>query len=243
MKKIIMFLVVFCICNDFNAQDTIVSKKPFSPSIYKKLLAPAALILVGASLKSPEIQENIQKDVRSIFGENFHTRADDYLQFVPLAQMFGGNYLGLKSENSNKQMLANVVISNLLVTGVTFLGKTATKNERPDGSANNSFPSGHTATAFNNATLLFYQYKKSNIWYASSGYLFATTTALFRVANNRHWTGDVVAGAGIGIAIGTIVNYWQPFKFDQKKNQKVGFMPYPVINDKNYGIGLLCQIK
>jgi membrane-associated phospholipid phosphatase len=59
----------------------------------------------------------------------------------------------------------------------------SSKEERPDGSNNLSFPSGHTAIAFTNATLLFQEYKDSNLWYASSGFVFANTHIL-RIANN-----------------------------------------------------------
>jgi membrane-associated phospholipid phosphatase len=150
--------------------------------------------------------------------------------------------LGFESKAGYKQMLANLLISNLMVETVVSLTKNTTHDLRPDGSIANSFPSGHTATAFNNATLLFLAYKDSNVWYAASGYLFATTTGVFRIANNRHWPGDVLAGAGIGIAVGTIVNYWNPFHFDNKK-KNTAFIAYPVVNDKSYGLGMLYQIK
>jgi membrane-associated phospholipid phosphatase len=53
--------------------------------------------------------------------------------------------------------------------------------------------SGHTAIAFTNATLLFQEYKDSNLWYASSGFVFATATAILRIANNKHYSSDVLA--------------------------------------------------
>jgi membrane-associated phospholipid phosphatase len=35
------------------------------------------------------------------------------------------------------------------------------------------------------------------LWYASSGFVFATATAILRIANNKHYSSDVLAGAGI----------------------------------------------
>jgi membrane-associated phospholipid phosphatase len=96
--------------------------------------------------------------------------------------------------------------------------------------------------AFGNATALFLEYKGDNIWYASSGFLFATATGVLRVANNRHWSGDVFTGAGLGIGITTLVHYWNPFNLGGKKDD-VGLMGYPIINNKNYGIGMIYQIK
>jgi hypothetical protein len=240
MMKNTLILLLLLAFGSSQGQDTL--SKPKDKLTYKKFILPASLIALGGILKSPSIQSDIQKSVRTVFGEDFHTKADDYLQFLPAAQMLGGNLLGFESREGYKQMATNILVSNLMVTGITSIIKVTAKDLRPDGSANNSFPSGHTTTAFNHATLLFFEYKDSNIWYASSGYLFATTTGVLRMANNRHWSGDVVVGAGIGIAIGTIVSYWNPFHFD-KKSKDIGLIGYPVINDKNYGIGLVYQIK
>ena len=78
-----------------------------------------------------------------------------------------------------------------------FALKNITKVERPDGSSNNSFPSGHTATAFAGAECMYREYKDQSIWYGIEGYAVATATGLFRMYNDRHWLTDVVAGAGI----------------------------------------------
>jgi hypothetical protein len=39
----------------------------------------------------------------------------------------------------------------------------------------------------------FQEYKDSNLWYASSGFVFATATAILRIANNKHYSSDVLA--------------------------------------------------
>ncbi|ELI6455898.1 phosphatase PAP2 family protein [Flavobacterium psychrophilum] len=242
--KNITFILLLVLTSAIYAQDTIkTSPNHVKEKLkLKQLILPTTLIAVGGILKINHIQNNIRQGIRNAFGHDFHTSADDYLQFVPLAQMFATKAIGLKSKHGYKQMITNSIISNLTVGGVVFLGKTFTKDMRPDGSANNSHPSGHTATAFNNATLLFLEYKDSNIWYASSGYLFATSTAILRVANNKHWSGDVVAGAGVGIAVATIINCWNPFNFDNK-NKDLSLISYPIINNENYGLGLIYQIK
>jgi membrane-associated phospholipid phosphatase len=87
----------------------------------------------------------------------------------------------------------DIVIANSLTLAVVQITKNLVKEERPDGSNNLSFPSGHTAIAFTNATLL-QEYKDSNLWYASSGFVFATATAILRIANNKHYSSDVLAG-------------------------------------------------
>jgi PAP2 superfamily len=241
MRKLLLIIISFTIAKNSFAQDSLIKKE--EKLTYKCFIIPSALITTGLILRANPIQKRLQIDSKTTFGKNFHTKLDNYIQFAPAAQMLTGNLLGLESKHRLKQKIANLAISNILVGGVTFLAKSAAKDLRPDGSANNSFPSGHTATAFNNATLLFLEYKDSNIWYASSGFLFATATGALRVANNRHWSGDVAAGAGIGISIGLIVHYWNPFNFEKKENKKIGFIGYPIINDESTGIGLLCRIN
>ena len=59
--------------------------------------------------------------------------------------------------------------------------KKSTHELRPDGSDYFSFPSGHTATAFMGAEMLYQEYKDVSIWYGISGYIIATGTGAFRV--------------------------------------------------------------
>jgi membrane-associated phospholipid phosphatase len=49
------------------------------------------------------------------------------------------------------------------------------------------------------------------LWYASSGFVFATATIL-RIANNKHYSSDVLAGAGIGLLSGILVTNYNPFQ-------------------------------
>ena len=241
MKKASIIILSFLLIFNLSAQDSLKVKN--EKLTYKDFIIPTTLIGTGFVLKSKDIQTNIQETAQKTFGVNFHTEIDNYIQFAPAAQVLTGNLLGFKSKHGYKQLMTNIAISNVAVGIVTFGVKSAYRDLRPDGSAFNSFSSGHTATAFNNATLLFLEYKDSNIWYASSGFAFATATGVLRMANNRHWSGDVVAGAGIGIAIATIVTYLNPFNFDKKENKKLGFIGYPIINEQTTGIGLLCRIN
>lgn len=70
---------------------------------------------------------------------------------------------------------------------------------RPDESHHNSFPSGHTATAFMTASMLHMEYGWRSPWYSIGGYSAAALTGVSRILNNRHWMSDVLAGAAIGI--------------------------------------------
>ena len=89
----------------------------------------------------------------------------------------------------------SIASMTILVNGVKY----SVGRLRPDATSNNSFPSGHTATAFMTATMLHKEYEGRSPWFSIGGYSLAALTGVSRVLNNRHWVTDVVAGAAIGI--------------------------------------------
>ena len=128
---------------------------------------------------------------------------------------------------------ANIFLGGIATLVITHSLKRGIGKLRPDGSSTHSFSSGHTATAFLGGTILYHEYKESNMLYASSGYLFSTTAAGLRVANNRHWVSDVLAGAGIGILVANLIYHFEPLKnWNPFKNTKnITFSPI-ITNDK-----------
>lgn len=128
-------------------------------------------------------------------------------------------------------------INAALVTPLKHL----TKEERPDGSNNLSYPSGHTSTAFASAEFLRREYKDVSPWYGIGGYVAATATGALRMYKNRHWLGDIVAGAGFGIA-STNLSYllYNKLQIGNKKNKEnktVYF--YPQVAAHSYGLGFV----
>ena len=67
---------------------------------------------------------------------------------------------------------------------------------RPDGSDDNSFPSGHTSVTFQAASFLLRRY---GLAYGLPAYALATYTGYTRIQSNKHYLTDVLAGATIGI--------------------------------------------
>jgi len=145
----------------------------------------------------------IKRDVRKINSDintGFHNRADDYIQWAPLALTYGLKAFGYQGRSQWGRMLVSNAFSGLIMAGIVNGIKYSAKEMRPDGSTANSFPSGHTATAFMAATILHKEYGLTrSLWYSVGGYAVATGIATFRVMNNRHWVSDVLTGAGIGI--------------------------------------------
>jgi membrane-associated phospholipid phosphatase len=78
----------------------------------------------------------------------------------------------------------------------TWLLKETVHKERPDGSNDQSFPSGHAAAAFQAAAFVQRRYDDVPAW---PGYVLATYCGWTRVEAKKHFTSDVLAGAALGI--------------------------------------------
>jgi membrane-associated phospholipid phosphatase len=89
----------------------------------------------------------------------------------------------------------------LLTQAYTVALKVAVRRERPDGSNNRSFPSGHASNAFAIASVTARHYKKLAI----PAYAFGTYVAVSRMAAEKHHFSDIVAGSGLGLAVGRVV--------------------------------------
>ena len=131
---------------------------------------------------------------------DFKTGIDDYTQFFGPAMVVGLKLGGYEGRSDWPRLLASAGMSYLIMAGLVNGIKYTAKEMRPDGSTANSWPSGHTATAFVGASLLHKEYGLTRSpWWSVAGYGVATATGVMRVLNNRHWISDVMSGAGIGI--------------------------------------------
>lgn len=151
------------------------------------------------------------KDFRSMrnhFMPKFEQEYDNYTQYVPMALTYALKLAGVKNRNSWDRMFVSHVFSAGIMAGLVNAIKYSAKEMRPDNSSKNSFPSGHTATAFMCATMLHKEYGTTvSPWFSIGGYTLAGLTGVTRLFNNRHWAGDILVGAGIGI-ISTDIGYF-----------------------------------
>lgn len=85
--------------------------------------------------------------------------------------------------------------SFLTTTAATQGLKLAISRERPDHSNDNSFPSGHTSTAFQGASFIHFRYGLAKGWPA---YAAATFVGFSRVYADKHYVSDVLVGAALG---------------------------------------------
>lgn len=162
-------------------------------------LFAAGLIAKGEKTAFRQDYNNPNTKIRLI-KTNFHNEIDNYTQYVPLALTIGLKTAGVESRSDWPRFWASSAASAAIMAGLVNGIKYTASEMRPDGSTRNSWPSGHTATAFLAATILHKEYGLTRSpWYSVGAYTLATATGVMRVLNNRHWISDVLSGAGIGI--------------------------------------------
>ena len=171
------------------------------------LLSVVCGIFLAAPHASAQSWDEEFLSMRNNAVPSFHHSYDDILQYSPAAVVIGLKACGYKGREGWGPMLTADAFSAAIMTGVVNGLKYSVRRLRPDGSRRNSFPSGHTATAFLTATMLHKEYGWRSPWFSIGGYTIAAVTGVSRVLNNRHWMSDVVAGAAIGI--GSVhLGYW-----------------------------------
>jgi membrane-associated phospholipid phosphatase len=93
--------------------------------------------------------------------------------------------------------------------------KDVASEERPDGSDNRSFPSGHTSMSFAAAGTL---HKRYGWKIGIPAHAVAAFVGTARVKADKHYVHDVIAGAAIGEAAAWLIT--------RKKSEKVQWLPW-----------------
>lgn len=172
-----------------------------------QLILPASLITVGAVGVASEGFKKLNRSVKDGMDKlrgDHKIKVDDYLRFLPTVAYLGLDFVGVRAKHDFRERLVvgatALVTMEILVTATKY----SVRERRPDTGERNSFPSGHTATAFAGAELVRMEYGN---WIGAGAYAVATGVAFLRLYNGRHWLNDVIAGAGIGI-LSARIGYW-----------------------------------
>ena len=140
-KFLTLSLLLLFILGNAQTKDSITSKTSLNRLSYKHFIAPVALITAGILLVNTTLNNDLQSNATNFFGEDFQTSADNFLPFVPVAQIYLGKTFGFKPKNDFQHQTINIAIANVIMGTVVYSLKHTTKKERPDQSDNLSFPS------------------------------------------------------------------------------------------------------
>lgn len=181
-------------------------------------------------------RENVQ-DVISLKGK-CKFKVDDYSQYAPMVTVYGLNLCGIRGKHEFKDRTIILAMSyatmGILVNTMKFIFK----EKRPDCNDRNSFPSGHTATAFMGAEFLYEEYKDISPWIGYAGYTVAAATGYLRMYNNRHYINDVIAGACIGMTSMKLAYWLYPKCFKNTECNKATFAGMPYYASGSLGLRL-----
>ena len=142
----------------------------------RHILALIFLLTVAAGSVSAQIPGHWDEDIRFLRKTavpGYHCVVDDYTQYAPAAVMLIAKACGYDSRTGWGRMLTADAFSIAIMTGVTQGMKYTIRRKRPDCATRNSFPSGHTGTAFMTATLLHKEYGWRSPWWSIGGYIYA----------------------------------------------------------------------
>lgn len=197
--------------NVFVPDSSVLNHKRSNPYRFKplQLAIPGTLFTVGLIgcksdwliARNKEVQEELQENIDGKF------TIDDFSQYAPMVATYGLNLCGVKGKHGYGDLTIILGTAYALMGITVNTLKSTTRVMRPDNTSRNSFPSGHTATAFMGAELLRREYWDVSPWIGVAGYAVAAGTGFFRMYNNRHWLTDVIAGAGVGI-LSVEAAYW-----------------------------------
>jgi membrane-associated phospholipid phosphatase len=220
--QLILALTLFSFPIESSAQltDSLVHEqvKPQNKKIVKSFVAPTLLIGAGTYFTVDDHLRYEIRDQRNKHYPTFHHSVDNILPAVPVAFVYGLNFIGIKSENDFTNRTLILLKTELLTLALTIPLKELTHVTRPDNSNDKSFPSAHTAHAFAAATFMAKEFRSKSIWYGVGAYTLATGVGVMRILNNRHWVSDVMAGAGIGILSANIVYLTHQHRWGKKNN-------------------------
>ncbi|MDR2953826.1 MAG: phosphatase PAP2 family protein [Prevotella sp.] len=209
---------------------------------YSRFIIPMALISYGVITRGNKSLQQLDHSTHNEINEHLKVPIpiDDYSQFAPAAAVYGLDFAGIKAKHNFRDRTIVMATSYLIMGATVQTMKSSINVWRPDGSDDKSFPSGHTATAFVGAHILFKEYKDTSPWIGIAGYTVAAGTGTLRVLNKKHWVSDVVAGAGIGI-LSAEAGYMLLPVFHKAlgiKEPDKNLVIVPSIGMDSYGIGL-----
>lgn len=230
---------------DFDIDDYYATRIEKLPAEYKfnakQLILPGSLIALGAAGVSSQFTP-LKNAVRDQFQDWSNGRKysfDDHIQYTPVLGYLVMGLVGVPCKHRFMERFMVCATSYMALGIMVNSVKYTVKELRPSTGRRNSFPSGHTATAFMGAELIRHEY---GLGVAIGAYGIAGVIGIMRMYNNMHWINDVIAGAGVGI-LSARIGYWMLplyrkwFHWDNKK--AVSILPGYDPETRSANIGLI----
>lgn len=166
---------------------------------------PTTVAAAATPLLLPFDHENTSRSEEGRFLGVSTDHGDEVALLLGLAPIaWGALDAPVGGDTSFLEVSSEAIVATL---AETYAVKTLVDRGRPDGSAEDSFPSAQTSIAFAGATLLARRWQDENdgslLGYAL--YVPATFVGLSSLKDERHWPSDVAFGAALGMLTANLV--------------------------------------
>lgn len=216
MKKLFSLFLIFCLFfQSFAQQKDSLDRfnKPYKFK-YTHLIVPAAAIAAGTTMMLTEKRPELIPGKKSV---GYLGYFEDWAIYAPTVANATFDLAGMKSRTDGANKLAIGAKTTLITLGTVTALKYLTKQNRPDGTDNKSFPSGHAATVFSGATALSIEYGENYPWVPYAAYATAAGISSLRVVHHKHNWSDVLVGAGIGILSSKLAYWTHQYRWKTRK--------------------------
>lgn len=187
------------------------------------------VVLVDDSFVDP-----FQKETAGEKSLGKSSRWGDWMgQLIPNAVYIGAMSIrGYNGDPEGYRRALGMFKATAYSTSVTTVLKYTIREPRPiDHHWKNSFPSGHTTSAF---AFSGYVMAEHEYWLGIPAVLLSAFIGWSRINDNMHWLQDVVAGATIGFAYGYGISKLQK----KKKADEPVTMVAPILDHQTAGVSL-----
>lgn len=201
----LLIILFFLFINKVTADDIIDPfpkdiTSPITTDAWKILATGTSLTILSLVLKDITIRQSTHEIADEKPLGKYSVYGDILGQILPnilYTSFYAGDYW-INGEQRSKElslMMAKATAYSGLTTDIL---KKAFNETRPNG-GRNSFPSGHTTSAFAFASVVSMNH---NIYAGVAATSLATFVGLSRINDKKHYVHDVIAGATIGTAFG-----------------------------------------
>ncbi len=195
----IFFLMFLCLYPSVGKSESSIKDdalSPFTTDAKYILLSGSALTAISLLDKNDDFQEDANE--HKTLGK-YSTYGDIAGQLVPNILYAGGMWLHYKLNDNLDSRRRAVLMTKATVYSslMTTVLKYSIRERRPDHSARNSFPSGHSTTIFAFAGIIGIEHEW---YYAVPAYALGGLVGYSRLNDNKHYLKDVLAGATIGLS-------------------------------------------